>query len=136
MFQLNLPRAKIPKPLDIPKVRLKVPTADIPQYVPIVIPPSDLEQPEGVKASTTEKTEQPPVRKLDIPIIDIEMPLPSPEVLVTAVTTAVVAVATTSVTSSLFEPIKKKVQKFIQGKVDAWKKKRKEKDLSANLKTG
>ena len=61
------------------------------------------------------------------------LPLPSPEVLVTAVTTAVVAVATTSVTSSLFEPIKKKVQKFLQGKVDAWKKKRKEKKEKVSL---
>ena len=121
---IDIPKAIIPNALDIPKVQLKVPTARIPKYAPMVIPPTDLEQPEGVKASTSDKTEQPPVRKLDIPIIDIEMPLPSPEVLVTAVTTAVVAVATTSVTSSLFEPIKKKVQKFLQGKVDAWKKKR------------
>ena len=58
------------------------------------------------------------------------MPIPEAAVVITAVTTAVVAVATTSVTSSLFEPIKKKVQKFIQGKIDAWKKKR-----EARLKT-
>ena len=121
---IDIPKAIIPNALDIPKVQLKVPTARIPKYAPMVIPPTDLEQPEGVKASTSDKTEQPVVRKLDIPIIDIEMPLPSPEVLVTAVTTAVVAVATTSVTSSLFEPIKKKVQKFLQGKIDTWKKKR------------
>ena len=115
---IDIPKAIIPNALDIPKVQLKVPTARIPKYAPMVIPPTDLEQPEGVKASTSDKTEQPVVRKLDIPIIDIEMPLPSPEVLVTAVTTAVVAVATTSVTSSLFEPIKKKVQKQLQKQVD------------------
>ena len=62
------------------------------------------------------------------------MPVPETAVVVTAVSTAVVAVATTSITSSLFEPIKKKVQKFLQGKVDKWKKKRKEKVSSANLK--
>ena len=130
---IDIPKAIIPNALDIPKVQLKVPTARIPKYAPMVIPPTDLEQPEGVKASTSDKTEQPPVRKLDIPIIDIEMPLPSPEVLVTAVTTAVVAVATTSVTSTLFEPIKKKVQKQLQKQVDKWKEKRKKKEVcSAN----
>ena len=98
----------------------------------MVIPPSDLERPEGVQAETTETT-QPEAPKLDIPVLDIEMPLPEPAVVVTAVTTAVVAVATTSVTQTLFEPIKKRVQKFIQGKVDAWKKKRKEKKEKVSL---
>ena len=60
------------------------------------------------------------------------MPIPEAAVVITAVTTAVVAVATTSVTSSLFEPIKKKVQKFIQGKIDAWKKKREARNLTSS----
>jgi hypothetical protein len=107
----------------MPRMTLKVPTASVPRYKPMVIPPTDLESPEGVKAEET-NTETPAPRKLDIPIIDIEFPLPEPAVVVTAITTAVVAVGTTSITSSLFEPIKKKVQKFIQGKVDKWKKKR------------
>tara|TARA_R100000664_G_scaffold16921_1_gene25768 strand:- start:127 stop:420 length:294 start_codon:yes stop_codon:yes gene_type:complete len=88
----------------------------------MVIPPSDLEAPEDVKEETTEQQEPP---KLQIPVIDIQMPLPEPAVVITAVTTAVVAVATTSVTSSLFEPIKKKVQKQLQSKIDKWKEKRK-----------
>ncbi len=121
---IQLPSARIP---DTPTMTLKVPTIEVPRFKPMVIPPSDLEAPDGVKAaaSDTVRTAEPP--KLQIPVIDIEMPLPEPAVVVTAVTTAVVAVATTSVTSSLFEPIKKRVQKFIQGKIDAWKKKRKEK---------
>ena len=98
----------------------------------MVIPPTDLESPAGVKAEAN-TTEAPPPRQLDIPVLDIQMPLPEPAVVVTAVTTAVVAVGTTSITSSLFEPIKKKVQKFIQGKVDAWKKKRKEKKEKVSL---
>jgi len=123
LSQINLPEANLPRPINIPKVQLKVPTADIPRYIPMVIPPSDLEQPEGVKAAASD-TIQPEAPKLQIPVLDIQMPLPEPAVVITAVTTAVVAVATTSVTSTLFEPIKKKVQKFIQGKIDAWKKKR------------
>ena len=91
------------------------------------IPPSDLEAPEGVKTEEEEKTETPPPPSLKIPVIDIKMPIPEAAVVVTAVTTAVIAVTTTTVTQSLFEPIKKKVQKQLQSKVDAWKKKRKEK---------
>ena len=89
----------------------------------MVIPPTDLEAPKDVK---TESTEQPEPPSLKIPVLDIKMPVPETAVVVTAVTTAVVAVATTSVTSSLFEPIKKKVQKFLQGKIDTWKKSKKD----------
>ena len=88
----------------------------------MVIPPSDLEAPEDVKAESTEQPEPP---SLKIPVLDIQMPVPETAVVVTAVSTAVVAVATTSITSSLFEPIKKKVQKQLQTKIDKWKEKRK-----------
>jgi len=94
----------------------------------MVIPPSDLEAPENVKQETTEQPEAP---KLQIPVLDIQMPLPEPAVVITAVTTAVVAVATTSITSSLFEPIKKKVQKQLQAKVNKWKENRKKKKVSS-----
>ncbi|AGG54525.1 hypothetical protein CYYG_00024 [Cyanophage SS120-1] len=131
-----LPSINIPPVQDLPRPTLTIPTADIPTFTPMVVPPSDLRPPPGVKKAAT-KESQPATRKLDIPVLDIQMPLPSPEVLVTAVTTAVVAVATTSVTSSLFEPIKKKVQKFIQGKIDVWKKKRKARNQASlkNLNT-
>ena len=120
---MSTPSLELPSIPSIPRMTLKVPTAKAPRYKPMVIPPTDLESPEGVKAQET-NTETPAPRTLDIPIIDIEFPLPETAVVVTAVTTAVIAVGTTSITSSLFEPIKKKVQKFLQGKVDKWKKKR------------
>ena len=98
-----------------------------------MVPPTDLEAPEDVKAEKT--TEQPEPPSLKIPVLDIKMPVPETAVVVTAVSTAVVAVATTSVTSSLFEPIKKKVQKFLQKKIDKWKEDSKKKKVSsANLK--
>ena len=123
---IKLPTPRLPKPLDLPVIHLKEPSALIPSYKPMVIPPADLEAPEEVeKEEKTEEKPEPP--KLKIPVIDIQMPLPEAAVVVTAVTTAVIAVATTTVTQSLFEPIKKKVQKQLQSKVDAWKKKRKEK---------
>jgi len=97
----------------------------------MVIPPSDLEAPEEVKKEE-KATEQPEPPKLKIPIIDIQMPIPETAVVVTAVTTAVVAVATTSVTQTLFEPIKKKVQKQLQAKVNKWKENRKKKSKDSS----
>ena len=124
---INLPTPNLPKALDIPQLYFKPPTADVPAFKPMIIPPADLERPEETEAEESEKTEQPEPPKLKIPVIDIQMPLPETAVVVTAVTTAVIAVTTTTITQSLFEPIKKKVQKQLQSKVDAWKKKRKEK---------
>ena len=111
---------------------LRQPTADVPAYKPMFIPPADLERPEETQAEEKEeKTETTEPPKLKIPVIDIQMPLPETAVVVTAVTTAVIAVATTTITQSLFEPIKKKVQKFLQGKVNKWKEKRKTKKDSS-----
>ena len=131
---MNIPRANLPKALDIPQLYFRPPTADVPAYKPMVIPPADLERPEETEATEEEKAEQPEAPSLKIPVIDIQMPIPETAVVVTAVTTAVIAVTTTTITQSLFEPIKKKVQKQLQSKVDAWKKKRKEKDSSKHLK--
>ncbi len=127
-MSLYLPRAELPRALDLPTIEFKPPSARIPSYKPMVIPPSDLEAPEEVEPEKT--TEQPEPPKLKIPVLDIQMPIPEAAVVVTAVTTAVVAVATTSVTQSLFEPIKKKVQKQLQAKVNKWKEKKKAKDSS------
>ena len=130
---IKIPSANLPKALDIPQMYLRQPTADVPAYKPIFIPPADLERPEETEeAEDKEKTEQPEQPTLKIPVIEIKMPIPETAVVVTAVTTAVIAVTTTTVTQSLFEPIKKKVQKQLQSKVDAWKKKRKEKTSSTS----
>ena len=127
-MKINLPKANLPRALDLPTIEFKPPSARIPSYKPMVIPPSDLEAPEEVEPEN--KTEQPEPPSLKIPVLDIQMPIPETAVVVTAVTTAVVAVATTTVTQSLFEPIKKKVQKQLQAKINKWKEKRKKKDSS------
>ena len=131
-MSIILPRPILPKALDIPQMHLRQPRADVPAYKPMFIPPADLERPEETEATEEEKTEQPEQPTLKIPVIDIQMPVPETAVVVTAVTTAVIAVTTTTITQSLFEPIKKKVQKQLQSKVDAWKKKRKEKISSTS----
>ena len=131
---MEIPSAKLPKSLDIPQIYFRPPTADVPAYKPMIVPPADLERPEETEAEET--TEEPEAPTLKIPVLDIQMPIPETAVVVTAVTTAVIAVATTTVTQSLFEPIKKKVQKQLQAKVNKWKEKRKKKrDSSENLKT-
>ena len=131
---IDIPSADLPKALDIPQLYFRPPTADVPAYKPMIIPPADLERPEETEAEET--TEEPVAPTLKIPVLDIKMPIPETAVVITAVTTAVVAVATTSVTQTLFEPIKKKVQKQLQAKVNKWKENRKtKKDSSKNSKT-
>ena len=131
---IKIPRVTLPKALDIPQIYFRPPTADVPAYKPMIVPPADLERPEETEAEET--TEEPEAPTLKIPVIDIKMPIPETAVVVTAVTTAVIAVTTTTITQSLFEPIKKKVQKQLQAKVNKWKEKRKKKrDSSENLKT-
>ncbi len=126
-MSIYLPKPNLPKALDIPQMYLRQPTADVPAYKPMIIPPADLERPEETEATEEEKAEQPEQPTLKIPVIDIQMPIPETAVVVTAVTTAVIAVTTTTVTQSLFEPIKKKVQKQLQAKVNKWKENRKKK---------
>ena len=127
---MDIPRAILPKALDIPQIYFRPPSARVPSYKPMVIPPADLERPEETKAEDKETTEQPEPPSLKIPVIDIKMPIPETSVVITAATTAVVAVATTTVAQTFFEPIQKQIKKQLQKRVDAWKKKRKEKTSS------
>ena len=132
-MSINLPTPNLPKSLYIPQMYLKQPVADVPAFRPIVIPPSDLERPAGTqKAEEKDTAEVAPAPKLEIPIIDIQMPLPTAEVMVTAVTAALGAVATTTLAQPLFEQIKKFVTKQLNKRIEAWKKKRKEKVSSAS----
>ena len=93
------------KLLEVPvlkRMTLDVPTADVPYYKPMVVPPSDLEPPPGVKSDT--KDEAPTgIREVKIPIIDKKVPLPENEILITASTTAVVSVAATLTATSIFK---------------------------------
>jgi len=99
----------------------------VPSYVPLVVPPSDLREPKGTEPEATETTEQ-PAPSINIPMINIDVPLPTTEVVVAASYAAVSAVAVTTFAQPFFDTIKKKLQKFIQGKVDKWKKKKSLKD--------
>ena len=130
---INLGRGKLPNALDMPSIPLKQPSAEMPIFPPVVIPPSNLKAPAGVKLEEAEKeetetqTEQPTLR---VPVVKIDLPLPSAEVVATATYAAVAAVATTTLATPLFDKIKKQIQKFLQKKVDKWKENRQKKKES------
>ena len=122
---MEIPTLLLPRLQKIETIEIPLPTADVPSYVPLVVPPSDLREPEGTQPETTETTEQ-PAPSINIPMINIDVPLPTSEVVVAASYAAVSAVAVTTFAQPFFDTIKKKIQKFIQGKVDKWKKRKKD----------
>ena len=124
---MELPKIVLPPLQPIKTVEIPLPTADVPSYVPLVVPPSDLREPEGTQPEATETKEQ-PAPSINIPMINIDVPLPTSEVVVAASYAAVSAVAVTTFAQPFFDTIKKKIQKFLQGKVDKWKKKKSSKD--------
>ena len=99
---VEIPSIDIPNPQQIETISIPLPTADVPSYTPMVVPPSDLEAPEGVQAEANDKPEQ-GLRKVDIPFTDFKMPVPENEILVTAGTTAVVSVAATLTATAAFK---------------------------------
>ena len=124
---MEIPTLLLPRLQKIETISIPLPTADVPSYVPLVVPPSDLREPEGTEPEATETTEQ-PAPSINIPMINIDVPLPTTEVVVAASYAAVSAVAVTTFAQPFFDTIKKKLQKLIQGKVDKWKKKKLSKD--------
>ena len=125
---INLGRGKLPSALDMPSIPLEPPSAEMPVFPPVVIPPSNLKAPAGVtldeapaEKEETATTEQPTFK---VPVVKIDLPLPSAEVVATATYAAVAAVATTTLATPLFDKIKKQIQKFLQKKVDKWKENR------------
>ena len=130
---MEIPSIVIPPVKDIETISIPLPTADVPYYKPMVVPPSDLRDQEDEPVKTVEETPEPPTLK--IPFIKQPVPRPSTEVVVVAATTAITAVAATTVTQPLIEWIRKKVQKFIQDKINKWRQNRqKRKDSSQSSK--
>ena len=119
---MEIPTIVLPDAVQIETVEIPIPTADVPYYKPMVVPPSDLRDQEDEPVKTVEETPEPPTLK--IPFIKQPVPRPSTEVVVVAATTAITAVAATTVTQPLIEWIRKKVQKFIQDKINKWRQNR------------
>ena len=124
-----LPLIKLPEPLDLPRQIIPLPSANLPSYIPLVVPPNNLEAPEGVKMETEEE-ENPGMQKINIPIVDFEMPVPEQEILITAGTTAAVSVAATLTATAAFKwavKVLKPIIKTAIGKI--WITKTKESGL-------
>ena len=117
---MEIPTIVLPDIKKIETVEIPLPTADVPYYKPMVVPPSDLRDQEDEPVKTVEETPPPPTLK--IPFIKQPVPAPSTEVVVTALTTAVVAVSTTTLSQPIIEWIRKKVQKFLNDKITKWRK--------------
>ena len=129
---MDLPTIVLPDIKKIETVEIPIPTADVPYYKPMVVPPSDLRDQEEEPVKTVEeKPPEPPTLK--IPFIKQPVPRPSAEVIIVAATTAVTAVAATTLTQPLVEWVRKKVQKLLQNKLNKWRQNRqKKKDSSAS----
>ena len=126
---MEVPTIILPDIVDIKTIEIPLPTADVPYYEPMVVPPSDLRDQEEEPVKTVEeKPIEPPTLK--IPFIKQPVPQPSAEVVVAAVTTAVTAVAATTLSQPLIENIRKRAQKFIQGKINKWRQNRQKKKES------
>ena len=126
-MSMDLPTIQIPQPFSIKTVEIPLPTADVPSYQPLVVPPQDLRRPEGTEEVRT--TENPPPKIHFPPLPSIT--LPSQEVLVAASVTAVTAVAAATVTQPVINALKDKIQKFLQGKINKWKQNRQKRKASS-----
>ena len=119
---MDIPTIVIPPVETIKTISIPLPTADVPSYVPLVVPPSDLREPEGTKPV---KTAEPPAPTLPPPFPPYK--LPTGDVLVPTVIAAVTAVAATTVTQPIIEKLRKKIQKFLLDKIKKWKENQKKK---------
>ena len=120
---MEIPTIAIPPIQKIKTVEIPLPTADVPYYVPLVVPPSDLRAPEGTKPIETVEPTTPVLNLPPLPPI----PIPPPEVLVPTVITAVTAVAATSVATPIIQDLKERITKFLNNKIKKWKENRKKK---------
>ena len=117
------PYLELPAAPNLPGPILEVPKADLPSYKPLVVPPSALRPPPGIKgfdsnefdeAPQTTKPSATPVTPIKpyvppeaqiigIPFTDIEVPMPTTTIMTTAATTAFISVAATLIGQSLFK---------------------------------
>ena len=121
---MEIPTIKLPPAQQYKTISIPLPTADVPSYVPLVVPPSDLREPEGTQPEATEEAPT-GIRQIDIPIIDVKMPLPENEILITASTTAVVSVAATLTATAAFKWVVTAMKPILK---TAWKQIRSSKD--------
>ena len=128
---MEIPVLYLPEAFDFPSFEFELPIGDIPQYTPLVVPPSDLRAQTGVVPRTTggarSSAGQTPsgINQVNIPVVNIKMPVPESEILITAGTTAVISVAATLTATAAFKwvvKILKPVLKTLWKKISGSKK--------------
>ena len=114
------PDLLMPAAPGLPGPLLDLPRADLPTYKPLVVPPSTLKPPPGIKGidrntydEAPEKTKPstasansyvpPEAQIIGIPFTEIEVPMPTTTIMTTAATTAFISVAATLIGQSLFK---------------------------------
>ena len=109
------PYLELPEAPGLPGPILDVPRADLPSYKPLVVPPSTLRPPPGIKGIDSNSKDTKPEAKpakpyvppeaqiIGIPFTDIEVPMPTTTIMTTAATTAFISVAATLIGQSLFK---------------------------------
>ena len=128
----SFPSLTLPEAPVMPAPVLEVPRAQVPSYKPLVVPPSDLRPPPGVKGSNEDKSPdktKPPqpkeVQMIDVPFTDKEIPMPSTEIMTAAATTAVISVAATLTATSIFKYLVMVMKPLLK---QAWSKLTKKKE--------
>ena len=132
----EIPLLALPEAPDFGAPVLSLPKADLPSYKPLVVPPSDLRPPPGVKGEGSEKESAKPkpnipkeAQIVDIPFTDISVPMPTTTIMTTAATTAFISVAATLTATSLFKYIVMILKPVFK---QAWSKLTKKKSPSSN----
>ena len=149
------PDLLLPEAPGLPGPILDLPRADLPSYKPLVVPPSVLRPPPGIKGIDSDTYDEapkdtkpsatpaapyvPPITSyvppeaqiIGIPFTDIEVPMPTTTIMTTAATTAFISVAATLIGQSLFKYLVSLFKPIIK---QLWSKLKKKK-LDPNQKT-
>ena len=128
---MEIPTLLLPDAVDFPNFEFELPIGEMPRYTPLVVPPSDIRAPKGVVPKTTSNAQsssgQSPsgINQVNIPVVNVKMPVPESEILITAGTTAVISVAATLTATAAFKwvvKILKPILKILWKKISGSKK--------------
>ena len=143
------PYLELPEAPGLPGPILDIPRADLPAYKPLVVPPSALRPPPGIKgidnntydeapkdtkpgASPIKPYVPPEAQIIGIPFTDIEVPMPTTTIMTTAATTAFISVAATLIGQSLFKYLVTLFKPIIKQLWSKLKKKKPEESLKTS----
>ena len=141
-----LPIFDLPKSPLLPAPVLELPRAELPSYEVMVFPPTSAPPQASVKSRTQKRTEETPekppqpkppkipisneVTKIQIPVLDIEVPVPRAEIVSTAMTTSAVSVGAALAATSIFKRLVSAFKPVIKTAVKKVQKMRGKKVLS------